>query len=241
MKSTIKDLLRALGYSLNKIQSAPAYANLAEDLPYFITRPQPTLFDVGANKGQTIGLFRRCFPTAKIEAFEPCIPIAEQYLKPLTLSNPQLRLHMMALSDSPGEREFFRYANDELSSLHSLSSAPDAWFQNQKLLEQSSVPISTVDTMMQSLGLQKIDLLKIDTQGGDLEVLQGSRISFHQALVEWVMIEVNMVTMYEGQPTFLEIHRFLLDHGLRFVHFYETVRGPNGSPHLAWATALYGR
>ncbi|HEY1082482.1 MAG TPA: hypothetical protein VGE29_09490, partial [Prosthecobacter sp.] len=39
----------------------PTGVDLAEDLPLLVTRPHPVIFDVGANVGQSIEMFRCLF------------------------------------------------------------------------------------------------------------------------------------------------------------------------------------
>lgn len=62
-------------------------------------------------------------------------------------------------------------------------------------------------TTLDSLSLQEIDFLKIDTQGSELAILQGG-VTQLQRLVG-LEVEVEFAQMYEGQPLFADVDKFV--------------------------------
>jgi hypothetical protein len=68
-KTAIKYVLSSLGYELRRTNNRRR--DPFEDMGRFVTLPNPILFDVGANLGQTIDNFRRHFKRSTIHSFEP--------------------------------------------------------------------------------------------------------------------------------------------------------------------------
>jgi hypothetical protein len=81
-------------------------------------------------------------------------------------------------------------------------------------------------------------LLKIDTQGFDLEVLRGAMETLQSGLVKNVLIELSFMKIYQGQGSIPEIIELLDKQGISLIDFYEKIRQGNK---LAWCTALFGK
>ena len=66
-----------------------------------------------------------------------------------------------------------------------------------------------LDDLIKELGLigQKIDLLKIDAQGGEADILLGGSNTLQ--LVENITLELSFFDFYKKKNTFLEIERLL--------------------------------
>jgi hypothetical protein len=77
-------------------------------------------------------------------------------------------------------------------------------------------------------------LLKLDCQGAELEILQGTEKSLQ--LIKIINTEVLFNPLYEGAPRFCDIHDFLTPRGfeLRRLHSFS---GPKTAIH--WADAIY--
>lgn len=206
------------------------------DLPTVISRPAPIIFDVGANIGQSIDLFHSVFPDAHIVAFEP----SERCRALLTerCTRRHLTLLPFALGSREEGRELMEYESSVLNSLLPLDTNPFNRFRDVHVVRTVPVDVRTVDSMRIELAIPHIDLLKIDTQGFDLDVLQGSNDSLAQGRVSAVLVEMNFLPMYVGQANGKEIVSFLDDHGFNLVDYYEKIR--EGTM-LAWCTALFVR
>jgi FkbM family methyltransferase len=77
----------------------------------------------------------------------------------------------------------------------------------------STVELSlrTLDTVLAEQQIHRIDAIKLDTQGSELDILRGAESALRNcALVD---IEVEFNPIYEGQPLFCDVDRFLRDHG----------------------------
>jgi hypothetical protein len=98
------------------------------------------------------------------------------------------------------------------------------------------VQLETLDEFCGEHGFKQIDILKIDTQGYDLQVLKGATRLLAGRRVRAVVLEANFVPMYERQATFSELHELLSSHGYRLVDFYNQHRSGG---YTAWCDAIY--
>lgn len=74
-----------------------------------------------------------------------------------------------------------------------------------------SVPSTSLDKFLADRGLQRPDLLKLDTQGSELDILQGAVNNL--SAVCMIDIEVEFNPIYSGQALFGEIDLFMRTHG----------------------------
>jgi FkbM family methyltransferase len=196
-----------------------------------------TIIDVGANRGEMVSVFARCFPRARIHAFEPlelCQPPLAQMKKEL----PQLTVHQVALGNHSGEMEMFQ--NDYAPSsgvLPMLDRHRELWPKtaNEKLIK---VPMVTLDSVAASEDFQYPAILKLDVQGFELHVLDGAEnVLPHCSLVQ---LEVLFESLYEGQANFADLNSRLYAHGFHFIDFVEE-RRVAPSNRLIYADAAFMR
>ena len=134
----------------------------------------------------------------------------------------------LALHSSPGEMDFFVATRPNMSSLlefdpiafsrhFGLMPGSEDWARALTLKRKQTIRTETADRFFRSQGLERIDFLKLDTQGTELEILKGAREYLSAAKISVVKTEVSFVPVYRGQCTFGEIDRFMKDHGFVFV------------------------
>jgi FkbM family methyltransferase len=100
-----------------------------------------------------------------------------------------------------------------------------------------SVPQRTLDDIAQEAHIDRVDLLKIDTQGFELTVIAGGRQVLGQTAAVWT--EVSFVPLYQGSCLFHEVHDALHSVGFRLCELRPGWRRPDGT--LAQADALFLR
>ena len=96
--------------------------------------------------------------------------------------------------------------------------------------------VITLDDYCRSAGIDRVDVLKTDTQGYDLEVLKGAERLFQDRRISVVHVEVTFDDLYEGMPEFDELYRFLADRQMRLVALYNYVMR---SGVAGWCDALF--
>jgi FkbM family methyltransferase len=181
-----------LGFDLHSLPvDSLTLRDLEFDLCRLIKNSKPVVVDVGANTGQTIDPLRRTLDRPRIFSFEPnptlAIGLKQKY------SACDVVVEAIAVGSSEGQCTLNVLENDELSSILKLT-------RNEAPSVSSvvSVPITTIDLHAERLNLAHIDLLKIDTQGFDLDVLRGTAQMLYRRAVDTLLVEVNFITLYEG-------------------------------------------
>jgi FkbM family methyltransferase len=197
-----------------------------------LTKMQPfvVVFDVGANIGQTIDFFRRVITQPIIHAFEPSQQTFRE-LQDKYSGIPDLYLNNFALGAEPGVLDFIENTHPTMSSF--LEPGVASWGE---IKQRVQVNVKTVDDYCADLGIDAIDILKLDTQGFDLKVIEGSNQLLAQHRVHLIYMEIIFSEMYKGLPRFDEIFGFLADRGFVLVAFYE-FHYQNGR--LGWTDALF--
>jgi FkbM family methyltransferase len=127
------------------------------------------VFDVGANAGvYTIQQARR---GARVYAFEPNPDCYRRLQKSVRLNNLESRVAAAncSLGVAAGSAELL--APGPLTMGGSLR--PE-WSSDAAAM-RLTVELKTVDRVVQALGIDRIDLFKLDVEGFELDVLQGAR------------------------------------------------------------------
>ncbi len=198
------------------------------------TRPAPpTVFDVGANGGQTVAHVRGFFPDAVIHCFEPGASAFTE-LSGRYRRAPGIHLNNVALGARGEERTLLDHETSRMSSFLPLGT--DGW---GSIVGSTLVSVTTLDEYVQDRSVPRIDLLKIDTQGFEMEVLAGATGSLSGKLVEFVLAEVNFASLYSDTPSLHDITSFLGGHGFELVSLYNMrhLRHRAGWADVLFATA----
>ncbi len=185
-------------------------------------RAPDVVFDVGANIGMTALELRRRFPQAKIHCYEPTPSIADE-LRQNVRQYGQIQVHECALGRNEGVVPLHVNRMGQTNSVLPSSEVSANLNQSplmQETLEVIDVPMRTVASECRRLGLARLDILKTDAQGYDLEVIEGA-LGEHLH-IPLIYAEVCFFELYKGQPTFGQFHDRLNDLGYRLVDLYET-------------------
>src|SRR5688500_16811982 len=112
-----------------------------------------------------------------------------------------------------GSRRTFHVTRDGYSSsLYEPDLALASKFQQLGELYQVVRTEEVQTTRLDDLSdIRPIDLAKIDTQGGELDVIRGGRETLREALV--IHTEIEFVALYKNQPLFADIDASLRELG----------------------------
>lgn len=195
-----------------------------------------TLVDIGANRGDFAAAVEAHCGLRSALLVEPQPPLAEG-LK-ARFPGPEIQVHSVALSDTEGRASLDVLAADSCSSL--LTVKPDQGFSGRSIdtsvVARHDVALTTLDHLLAQAGWsQPIDLLKIDTQGTELQVLRGAAHALARVRLLW--IEVSFVSLYEQDVLFPELHAFLRPLGFRLYSLHDVFRAANRE--LLQADALF--
>ncbi len=121
-----------------------------------------------------------------------------------------------ALGAASGTRALHVAAEPACSSLFPADADAVATFPELRVLTPArvaEVEVRTLDGWAAEAGVDRVDVLKLDVQGAELEVLQGAERLL--PTVRLIEAEVSFNPMYLGQPLFGDIDAFLRSHGFR--------------------------
>jgi len=163
------------------------------------------IVDIGANKGQFTTFSRRTFPAARIIAFEPLERPAAIF-EALFRTDHSIRLFRAAVSAERGELTMYVTDSDDSSSPLELASAQVEAF-GTKVIERRQVPCGRLSDFVGPTEFGYNNLLKIDTQGFELEVLRGCTDLLDRFSV--IYCETSFIELYKGQPLANEVIAYL--------------------------------
>lgn len=227
-RATVQAALRRSGYQL--VRYAPG-VSLYEDIRVRLDSvTEPIVFDIGANEGQSIEQFRQAIPAAEIYAFEPSASTFAK-LCARTSNYPNVHLVNSGVGAVSGLSTLLENEDSQTSSfLRPL----ETWWG--EVVAETEVELVALDDFCAAREIQRIDLLKTDTQGFELEVLKGASRLMMSREVRLVLLEVIFADLYEGIPPFDVVFGFLRENGFELVGFYNSVVRDH---RLAWSDALF--
>jgi FkbM family methyltransferase len=215
---------RVSGYWIYKRRHLPVGADLRVDLDRMAFMPR-TIFDVGANVGQTYCRFRRDFPDASIQCFEP-VSSAFEKLSRAIKNDALASASRVALGETQGFAQI--HTHEEWSELSSLRSE----LAVSELAEV--VEITTIDL----LAPRRIDLLKIDTEGFEIPVLRGAHSMLERGSIGAVFCEVGFEPSNTRNTYIGYVLELLSAVGYRCYGLYDVTHYPGGTP-SSFANALF--
>ncbi len=152
--------------------------------------PGAVFFDVGAHQGEYSVALRRAFPDARITAFEPN-PASFLKLRENTDSYG-IVCESFALGSSNKEAMLYSYAHGDAASSHAtvLREVFTAIHKQEEIVSHE-VRLQTLDLYCEEQEVSRIDFLKLDTEGTELEVLFGARRMLAEGRIAAVQFEFN--------------------------------------------------
>jgi FkbM family methyltransferase len=165
--------------------------------------------DVGAHCGEFARTLRRAGYDGPIVSFEPN-PDAARELQAHAQRDGMWWTHNYAIGRESGEAVLHRPAETTFASLRAtLPYGAERFGGRMALQDEIPVRVNRLDDVFEGVVPPGIDpaapgplLLKIDTQGSDLDVLEGAAgiLPFVSVLV----MEFSLIRMYEGAPRFTD-------------------------------------
>ena len=142
------------------------------------------IVDVGANRGNWTRTALKYFPQSRFTLFEPQEKMREEVAD--LLAHPGIEFHCMGAGPVNSSMRLTQHERDD-SHTFALSSRQAQEFG----YPQIEVPVVALDDFFEGRDLPKIDILKIDAEGWDLEVLKGAQKIATEADI--VLIEASVL------------------------------------------------
>lgn len=212
-----KIVAKTAGYWVHKLDTLPVGADLFYDIQEKIGyKSLDVLFDVGANMGQTRNWFRYYKPQAKIFCFEPVKSTFGQLVNNCK-NDGNCVLENLAFAEKRGEKTI-RLFEENFAVLNSLI---DRLMNDKVGAREERIQMETLDNYCEKNMISKIDLLKIDTEGYDIHVLEGARNMMEKAGISMIYCETGFHNSNQRNTSFNELTRYLEEKDYFFFGLYQ--------------------
>ena len=223
IKQKLKKIINFFGYNIHKINKEIRNENLDEIMKRFVS-PNPIIFDVGANVGQSIDRFEKTFTNPTIHSFEP-INSEFKIIHNKFGKRKNIFLNNIALGDKQ-EKKLNITAGTGNSSFNKINPGTK-WIQTRSkqyntseddyVTKIESVKVETLDNYCNQNNIDKIDILKIDTQGYEDKVLQGSLETIKKNKIGIIITEIMFDNVYDKYFCFSDLEKYLIPNNFRMV------------------------
>jgi len=198
----------------------PWGADLFRDISLLGGVPErAVIFDVGANEGQTLRQIKAALPRAQVHCFEPADE-PYQRLEAFASRYDDVTLHRLALSATTGHARLKPGPASVMNQTEPCD-GEDAG-KGEGIVTQA-----TVESVAQEYGIGRLHLLKVDTEGHDLEVLRGADGLLREGRIDYVLAEVGFGAAGRLRSD-TEVRAFMSEYGYNLLCIYgqaPTVRG----------------
>ena len=111
------------------------------------------------------------------------------------------------------------FLENSVSSMSSFS--PPSEFAWGEVTKETLVEVKTIDQFCEDERIDRIDVLKSDTQGFELEVFKGAERTIRAGRIGLVYFETIFSDMYKELPSFAETYEYLTTRDFLLVSFYQ--------------------
>ena len=185
--------------------------------------------DIGAYQGSVTESILKNFPNAKGILFEPTeqsyVDLRSKYLK-----DNRIKVENIALGEANEDRLFYQFEDAAQNSVLSPSTGTSAY-------KLSYTKVQTLDSYLEDSNfLNKVDFVKIDTQGNDLSVLKGSKITL-QKFTPSILTECIFFQQYNSQGSYYNQITLMNELKYKLAGIFDAHYDQNGL--LAFADLLF--
>ena len=176
------------------------------------------VFDVGAHAGQYTKLFARAARQGRVYAFEPA-SYARSILRTVVwlhgLSNVAVVPIALGAEARLDTLTIPLKGNGSVGfGLSHLGKASERW----SAVAQEIVALTTIDCMVETLGLDRLDFIKADIEGWELRLLQGAERTLERFRPR-LLLELNAVDLARAGHRLEDAFAFLAARGYRAFRF----------------------
>ncbi len=178
------------------------------------------IFDVGGHNGESILLLSKSFNFFKVYTFEP---LKTNFLK-LKINTKKLAEKIVYLNCALGNKKENRIIKEMIetssSTLNDINEKSIYYKKkkfflgvrdNKKMFVEKKVSIDRAINIIKKFKIDKIDLLKIDTEGYELNVIKGFDADID--IVKVIIFEHHYDLMISKNYTYRDINRYLVNKG----------------------------
>lgn len=204
------------------------------------------ILDIGAHKGETIDLFYKNFNINKIYSFEPNINLFKTLKANHKYDNDKIEIFNLGFGERTEVKELNIFKDTSSSTINYINENTKYFKRKQKimsffftnknfLVEKQKIQIRNLSEFISNQLIDKIHILKIDTEGYEYKILKGlnnddfKKISFIYFEHHYDLM-INKGYKFSDIDKFLTTNRFRKRYKLRmkfrksFEYIYENSR-----------------
>ena len=196
-----------------------------------------SFIDVGSHKGKYFDLFAKNYKIKKTLLIEPQKQYF-YYLKKKYKGFKNVKIFDCAISNKNGTSIFYINHHDLTSSLNTLNHKNEFLKFKSKLFgvdsknmikKEVKVKITTLNNLLKKIKINQLDLVKIDTEGHELQVLQGIGKSIQK--IKIILIEFRNDNVYKNYNA-TKIHNNLIRNNFHLAKIFKF-------PFTTWEDRIY--
>lgn len=220
MKKLINKILGKFGYQIINVERTintllPSMQSMLNRLKMRPLVDIGTVIDVGASDGRWSAILMPVYPNANYLLID-----ADQYhqagLEKFVKAHPKSQYVLAAAGDTLGEIYFHIDDNNHFAGM--ASHEPVKGFK--------PVPVTTIDHEIAQRNLAGPYLIKLDTHGFEVQILEGAKKTLEQT--NMLIIETYNHKILGNSLRFYELCVYLEERGFRVVDFYDPGHRENG-------------
>ena len=183
------------------------------------------LVDVGAHHGETIKNFKKYFNTSEIHSFEASsINFKVLNNKYNNQTDHKIFLNNFGLSDEKKMHKIKQLLESSSTTISKINENSKYFKKKMRILgtekseysKEIEISLETFDNYFLMKKLNKIDLLKIDTEGHEMYVLKGCKKTLK--FINFIYFEHHYDDMLDKGYTFSDINKFLKINGFKKIY-----------------------
>jgi FkbM family methyltransferase len=236
--SGIRRTLRKTGFDVVRYPREPPEGSLELAFRTLLRDSQPdVVIDIGANAGQFGQAVRALGFDGRIVSFEP-VSATFAKLRAAAVVDDRWETHRLALGSTPGQLPIHVPKFDRLASLLPANDQGRKTYRHRlEEMEHETVEVVRLDAIWDTVVRGNRALIKIDTQGFDFHVLQGSIGVLDRVI--GIQTELLLDVYYEGATGYLATLEWLRRQGFEPLAFRPESYGEGNR--LAEVDCLLGR
>lgn len=202
----------------------PTFAPKLVSLLQRSSNQRPVFIDGGACRGEFSQFLLDAIPSATIHAFEPNERLAAELAVRFD-SRANVHVWNHALHAAVGAADLEVHADPGTSSLLPRTHDARRYFHSSDaVLRRDRVSTLDLDSFVGEHAPDGVTLLKLDTQGSELDILRGARGTLARHAIEVLYTEFFVVPHYAGAPLLGDLLAYLGSFGYTL---FDLFKGPN--------------
>jgi FkbM family methyltransferase len=238
MKRFVREALQRLGVDVRLTRSYHVDA-FGDQVRLLNDRPVETICDVGAYNGSSAARYRKLFPAARVYAFEPFEASYNELAAVAARSGGMILPFRAAVGAEAGTANLHVNQSAQTNSILANDPIQTKIFDIPEMrpVTQAPVDVVTLDGFCDERRIERIDLLKMDIQGFELQALRGGQRLLERRAIHLIFCEVNFAPLYHGQAFYHDVAAYLAGFGYELYGLYSMYRVHTGA--LGWADAIF--